>query len=135
MFVVEAMQKSFEWHLEFSAAMEPAGVNAIAGAIKIAAPKPIETHQNVTPKRPKFFQLIGERDCRTGVQMRDRPEWPFGFRPVASGNELSFAFTAKIQDQAVAVSGKGSIDGNSIRASINAMGHDSNFSGTRTPRE
>jgi hypothetical protein len=47
---------------------------------------------------------------------------------------LSFAFTAKIQDQEVAVTGKGSIDGNSIRGTINAMGHDSNFSGTRTPR-
>ena len=30
-----------------------------------------------------------------------------------SGNELSFAFTAKIQDQEVPVTGKGSIDGNS----------------------
>src|SRR5262245_14293345 len=62
---------------------------------------------------------------------------PFGTFPLSgslSGNELSFAFTAKIQDQDVAVSGKGSIDGNSIRGSMNAMGHDSNFSGTRTPR-
>jgi hypothetical protein len=47
---------------------------------------------------------------------------------------LSFAFTAKIQDQEIPVTGKGSIDGNSIRGSINAMGNDSNFSGTRTPR-
>jgi hypothetical protein len=63
---------------------------------------------------------------------------PFGTFPLngsLSGNELSFAFTAKIQDQEVAVTGKGSIDGNSIRGSMNAMGHDSNFSGTRTPRE
>ena len=62
---------------------------------------------------------------------------PFGTFPLSgslSGAELSFAFTAKIQDQEVAVTGKGSIDGNSIRGSMNAMGHDSNFSGTRTPR-
>src|SRR5262252_3431415 len=62
---------------------------------------------------------------------------PFGTFPLSgslSGAELSFAFTAKIQDQEVAVTGKGSIDGNSIRGAINAMGHDSNFSGTRTPR-
>src|SRR5262245_23473953 len=62
---------------------------------------------------------------------------PFGTFPLSgslSGAELSFAFTAKIQDQEVAVAGKGSIDGNSIRGSMNAMGHDSNFSGTRTPR-
>ena len=62
---------------------------------------------------------------------------PFGTFPIIgslSGNELSFAFTAKIQDQEVPITGKGSIDGNSIRGTINAMGHDSNFSGTRTPR-
>jgi hypothetical protein len=62
---------------------------------------------------------------------------PFGTFPLSgslSGNELSFAFTAKIQDQEVAVTGKGSIDGNSIRGTITAMGHDSDFSGTRTPR-
>src|SRR5262249_24657385 len=63
---------------------------------------------------------------------------PFGTFPLAgslNGNELSFAFTAKIQDQEVPVTGKGSIDGNSIRGAMNAMGHDTNFSGTRTPRE
>src|SRR5262249_10373835 len=63
---------------------------------------------------------------------------PFGTFPLSgslNGNELSFAFTAKIQDQEVPVTGKGSIDGNSIRGAMNAMGHDTNFSGTRTPRE
>ena len=62
---------------------------------------------------------------------------PFGTFPLSgslNGNELSFAFTAKIQDQEVPVTGKGSIDGNSIRGAMNAMGHDTNFSGTRTPR-
>jgi hypothetical protein len=62
---------------------------------------------------------------------------PFGTFPLSgtlSGNELSFAFTAKIQNQEVAVTGKGAIDGNSIRGTISAMGMDSGFSGTRTPR-
>jgi imidazolonepropionase-like amidohydrolase len=62
---------------------------------------------------------------------------PFGTFPLSgslSGNELSFAFTAKIQNQEVAVTGKGSIDGASIRGTISAMGMDSGFSGTRTPR-
>jgi imidazolonepropionase-like amidohydrolase len=62
---------------------------------------------------------------------------PFGTFPLSgslSGNELSFAFTAKIQDQELPVTGKGSIDGDSIRGSMNAMGMDTNFSGTRTPR-
>jgi hypothetical protein len=62
---------------------------------------------------------------------------PFGTFPLSgtlSGNELSFAFTAKIQDQELPVTGKGSIDGDSIRGSMNAMGQDTNFSGARTPR-
>ncbi len=62
---------------------------------------------------------------------------PFGTFPLAgtlSGNELTFAFTAKIQDQELPVTGKGTIDGNSIRGTMNAMGQDTNFSGTRTPR-
>jgi hypothetical protein len=62
---------------------------------------------------------------------------PFGTFPLSgtlSGNELSFAFTAKIQDQELPVTGKGSIDGDSIRGSMNAMGQDASFSGTRTPR-
>jgi len=62
---------------------------------------------------------------------------PFGAFPLTgslSGAELRFVFTAKIQDQEISVTGKGSIDGNSIRGSMNAMGQDSNFSGTRTPR-
>ncbi|HEY8461731.1 MAG TPA: amidohydrolase family protein [Blastocatellia bacterium] len=63
---------------------------------------------------------------------------PFGTFPLSgslSGNELSFAFTAKLQNQDIPVTGKGSIDGNSIRGAINAMGQDANFSGTRTPRQ
>jgi imidazolonepropionase-like amidohydrolase len=62
---------------------------------------------------------------------------PFGTFPLSgslSGNELSFAFTAKLQDQDIPVTGKGSIDGNSIRGTINAMGQDAGFSGARTPR-
>src|SRR5215468_5357613 len=62
---------------------------------------------------------------------------PFGTFPLSgslNGNELSFAFTAKIQDQEVPVTGKGSIDGNSIRGTITAMEHDSGFSGTRIPK-
>src|SRR5262249_60523452 len=46
---------------------------------------------------------------------------PFGTFPLSgslNGNELSFAFTAKIQDQEVPVTGKGSIDGNSIRGAM-----------------
>jgi imidazolonepropionase-like amidohydrolase len=62
---------------------------------------------------------------------------PFGTFPLSgslSGAELSFAFTAKVQNQDLPVTGKGSIDGNSIRGTITAMGQDASFSGTRTPR-
>ncbi len=62
---------------------------------------------------------------------------PFGTFPLSgsiSGNQLSFTFAAKIQNQELPVTGKGSIDGDSIRGSLNAMGQDSSFNGTRTPR-
>ena len=62
---------------------------------------------------------------------------PFGTFPLSgtlNGNELTFSFTAKVQDQEVPVTGKCTIDGNSIRGSLNAMGQDASFSGTRTPR-
>ncbi|MFN8003040.1 MAG: hypothetical protein U0X75_18725 [Acidobacteriota bacterium] len=63
---------------------------------------------------------------------------PFGTFPVTgtvSGSELSFAFTAKIQDQELPVTGKGTIDGNAMRGTLNAMGQDASFSGSRTPRQ
>jgi imidazolonepropionase-like amidohydrolase len=63
---------------------------------------------------------------------------PFGTFPLAgsiNGTELSFSFTAKIQDQELPVTGKGTVDGNSVRGTITAMGNESSFSGTRTPRE
>ncbi|MGE0131217.1 MAG: amidohydrolase family protein [Blastocatellales bacterium] len=62
---------------------------------------------------------------------------PFGTFPLSgslSGNDLTFAFTAKIQDQELPVTGKGTIDGTSIRGTVAAMGQESSFSGTRTPR-
>jgi imidazolonepropionase-like amidohydrolase len=62
---------------------------------------------------------------------------PFGTFPLTgtiNGNELTFAFTAKIQDQELPVTGKGSIDGSSIKGTMSALGQESHFSGTRTPR-
>jgi hypothetical protein len=62
---------------------------------------------------------------------------PFGTFPLTgtlNGNDLTFAFTAKIQDQELPVTGKGSIDGSSIKGTMSALGQESNFSGTRTPR-
>jgi hypothetical protein len=72
-----------------------------------------------------------------GATINGEVNSPFGTFPLSgslSGNEFSFAFTAKIQDQELPVTGKGSIDGDSIRGSMNAMGQDTSFSGTRTPR-
>ncbi|HKQ74214.1 MAG TPA: amidohydrolase family protein [Blastocatellia bacterium] len=72
-----------------------------------------------------------------GVTISGEVTSPFGTFPLSgtlNGAELSFTFTAKVQDQEVPVTGKGSIDGNSIRGSLNAMGQDASFSGTRTPR-
>lgn len=72
-----------------------------------------------------------------GAMITGEVSSPFGTFPVSgtiSGNEMSFAFTAKIQDQEVPVSGKGVINGNSIKGSMSAMGQEANFSGARTPR-
>jgi imidazolonepropionase-like amidohydrolase len=62
---------------------------------------------------------------------------PFGTFPLAgaiNGNELTFTFTAKIQDQELPVTGKGTIDGSSIKGTMSALGQESTFSGARTPR-
>jgi hypothetical protein len=73
-----------------------------------------------------------------GVTISGEVSTPFGAFPLAgtiNGTELSFSFTAKIQDQELPVTGKGTVDGNSVRGTITAMGNESSFSGTRTPRE
>ncbi len=62
---------------------------------------------------------------------------PFGTFPLSgtlNSNELTFSFTAKIQDQELPVTGKGTIDGSSIKGTMSALGQESNFSGARAPR-
>ncbi|MGH9832517.1 MAG: hypothetical protein ACRD9Y_05825, partial [Blastocatellia bacterium] len=72
-----------------------------------------------------------------GATINGEVSSPFGTFPLSgtlNGNELTFSFTAKIQDQELPVTGKGSIDGSSIKGTMSALGQESNFSGTRTPR-
>ncbi len=102
-----------------------AAVTAIAGSWSITSESPQGPIQLTFNLRQEGSTINGEVSS------------PFGNFPLTgtlNGNELTFTFTAKVQDQDVPVTGKGSINGNSIRGSLNAMGTDSNFSGTRTPR-
>src|SRR5262245_10415738 len=108
-----------------SAANPPTSAMSAAGSWSITAESPQGPIQLTFNLKQEDSTISGEVTS------------PFGTFPLSgslSGNELSFAFTAKIQDQELPVTGKGSIDGNSIRGSITAMGQDSSFSGARTPR-
>jgi imidazolonepropionase-like amidohydrolase len=93
---------------------------------------------SVTSESPQGPVQLTFNLKQEGATITGEVSSPFGVFPLTgslSGSELSFAFTAKIQDQEVPVSGKGVIDGNSIKGSMNAMGQDVSFSGSRTPRE
>ncbi len=63
---------------------------------------------------------------------------PFGTFPVTgrvSGNDVTFSFTARVQDQEMPVTAKGTLDGNSIKGTMSVMGNDAEFNGTRAPRQ
>jgi imidazolonepropionase-like amidohydrolase len=109
----------------------PGGAGAAGPAISAAGSWSITSESHQGPIQLTFN--IKQEDATISGEVAS----PFGTFPLSgslSGNELSFAFTAKIQDQDLPVTGKGSIDGNSIRGTITAMGQDAGFSGTRTPR-
>ncbi|MEP7270108.1 MAG: amidohydrolase family protein [Acidobacteriota bacterium] len=51
-----------------------------------------------------------------------------------SGNDITFNYTAEFQGNQTPVSGRGTIDGNSMRGTLTLMGQQAEFTGTRTPR-
>src|SRR5437879_5382788 len=72
---------------------------AVAGAINVAAPDALETHQNVAMNlRAQLLHLVGEGDCRSCTQMMNRTGWPLVRRPVIARDELRFV--AKIDNSA-----------------------------------
>ena len=59
MLSVESAGKLFQRKLKLSSAREPAAVDAVAGAINIAAPDALKAEQNIAGQlRPDLFQLI-----------------------------------------------------------------------------
>ena len=64
---------------------------------------------------------------------------PFGTARISegrlSGNELTLSYTLNIQGQPVQVQGRGRIEGNRIRGTMEAMGQSFNFNGTRRPNQ
>ena len=91
MLPVNATNEPLQRHFKFSAAIEPSPMDAVAGAINVASPDALETHQNVaTHLWPQLFQLIGEPDRRGSFQMGERAKGPFVRWPIARRNELHF---------------------------------------------
>src|SRR5436853_2157851 len=91
MLSINAANKSLQGHLKLSSAIQPSLMHAIARAINIAAPNPLEAHQDIATKlRTQLLQLIGEPDRRARRQMRDRSKRPFVSGPIVGRDELRF---------------------------------------------
>lgn len=63
---------------------------------------------------------------------------PFGTSTITqgevNGNEVTFSYTAEIQGNQMPISGRGTIEVNSIRGTLTVAGQQAEFTGTRTPR-
>ena len=65
-------------------------MDAIAGAINIAAPDPFKAKQNIAVKlRPNLFQFIGKADYRLRPQTPNRSKRPLVVRPLTCSDELN----------------------------------------------
>jgi hypothetical protein len=51
-----------------------------------------------------------------------------------NGNDITFSYTAEIQGNQTPISGRGTIEVNSIRGTLTFAGQQAEFTGTRTPR-
>src|ERR1043166_3438646 len=99
MFGVDAANKSFQRHFEFSSPLQPGAMHAVTGAINIATPNPLEAHQNIAVSLGAgFFHRVRELHCRSGRQAVDRADRPLVLRPIAGHEELSCV--AKIDNTA-----------------------------------
>ena len=63
---------------------------------------------------------------------------PFGTAAISegqvNGNDITFSYTAEIQGNQIPISGRGTIEVNSIRGTLTFAGQQAEFTGTRTPR-
>ena len=88
MFAIENAAQFFKETRAFLAALEPGAMDAVAGAIKIAAPDALETHQDVAPGAGRqFLDFIRKRYRRSLFEMRDRAKGPLVRRPVHRGKK------------------------------------------------
>ena len=68
---------------EMSSSFQPGPMNAIPGAINIAAPDTVEAQQNITLDfAPQTFHFIGKPEYRCCARVSDCSEWPIGSRPI-----------------------------------------------------
>ena len=112
----------------------PGGPGARPNAAEGAGATGVWSITTDSPQGPLQQTLTLRQD---GDSLSGEIESPFGKFPVtgrASGNEVTFDFTANIQDRQMPVSGRGTIEGNSIRGTLSIHGQNFEFTGTRTPR-
>ena len=89
MLATDSMSESLQRHLKLSAAIQPSLMHAVARAVHIATPHPLETHQNIAFNlRPCSLELIGESNRRTRLQIFDRSKRPFVRRPMITHDQL-----------------------------------------------
>jgi hypothetical protein len=86
MLAVQGTDEPFDRPPDLVAPLQPGAVNAVAGPVNIAAPDPFQTEKDVAAFAPDFFQFIGKRDRRSGLQVLDRAEGPLFGGPIAAVN-------------------------------------------------
>src|SRR5436305_15309968 len=92
MLPVNAANKSLQRHFKFSSPVQPCLMHAVARTVNIAAPDPLETHQDIAMNlRTQLLQLVGESDRRSRLYSCDRTETPLVKRTIIVRNKLNFA--------------------------------------------
>src|SRR4029077_19644994 len=91
MFTIEPANKSLQRELECSSTRQPGTMHTVPRAIDVTSPDALEAHENIASNVRDLLELvdlIGECDCRCGLQMRHPAKRPLRLRPVATGEQL-----------------------------------------------
>lgn len=93
---------------------------------------------NVNLNAPQGPMNVTLNLTQEGTALRGNVVSPLGTSTIGdgqvSGNEITFNYVVELQGNHIPVSGRATIDGNSIRGVLTFMGQQAEFSGTRTPR-
>src|SRR4030095_14146992 len=84
-----AVDKLFQWELEFSPARKPSAVNSVSCPVDIATPDALETKQNIALQLwSDLLQLVGKSDYCHCPQALYRSKWPLLDGPFIRGHKL-----------------------------------------------